>query len=418
MGLQLYQETRLVVLSPDLGLVSSKAALKCLGKPSPESKLAAFRSQKSTVGSSRLQGWAIECAKDAHWQWCNARCQNAIALVRYRECLKNHAAAIGGNATDGCGAGEFMPNGEEGTLEALKCSACNCHRNFHRKEIQCDCPFPFDCYHNSAPLINSGRKLILGPHQNYILAASPAAAVTAVPPLMKAGSSVPSETDEKLDDNGGGGGGGRVGAKGSGGGGKLVRKSFRTKFSQEQKEKMLKFAEKAEWRIQKLDESVVQQLCQEIGIKRRVLKETGMALIATACKKTENPQDCISLLESDPRSFISNLTGLARIALEITAWKANTSLIVAEYWLQHAKDYPGWASASACRGGYEFSMNSMQDSLRAFDELKFDKSYQSLQYVISNVTYCENMRADGFNDLNATMLKITKYVLAILHQLF
>lgn len=32
--------------------------------------------------------------------------------VRYRECMKNHAAAMGGNATDGCG--EFMPSGEEG----------------------------------------------------------------------------------------------------------------------------------------------------------------------------------------------------------------------------------------------------------------------------------------------------------------
>ncbi|THU63507.1 hypothetical protein C4D60_Mb01t16530 [Musa balbisiana] len=62
-------------------------------------------------------------------------------VVKYRECLKNHAASIGGNATDGCG--EFMPSGEEGTLEALKCSACSCHRNFHRKEAEgepsCDC---------------------------------------------------------------------------------------------------------------------------------------------------------------------------------------------------------------------------------------------------------------------------------------
>ncbi|KAH0680576.1 hypothetical protein KY284_021661 [Solanum tuberosum] len=54
------------------------------------------------------------------------------ARARYRECLKNHAANIGGNVTDGCG--EFMPSGGEGTLEALKCAACNCHRNFHRKE--------------------------------------------------------------------------------------------------------------------------------------------------------------------------------------------------------------------------------------------------------------------------------------------
>ncbi|KAL1536569.1 zinc-finger homeodomain protein 4-like [Salvia divinorum] len=49
----------------------------------------------------------------------------------YMECLKNHAAAIGGSATDGCG--EFMAGGEEGTLEALKCAACTCHQNFHRK---------------------------------------------------------------------------------------------------------------------------------------------------------------------------------------------------------------------------------------------------------------------------------------------
>ncbi|TQD97518.1 hypothetical protein C1H46_016855 [Malus baccata] len=57
--------------------------------------------------------------------------------VRYKECLQNHAAAIGGTATNGCG--EFMPNGEEGTIEALKglnCSACNYHINFHRKKVE------------------------------------------------------------------------------------------------------------------------------------------------------------------------------------------------------------------------------------------------------------------------------------------
>ncbi|GMI86728.1 homeobox protein 31, ZINC FINGER HOMEODOMAIN 4, FLORAL TRANSITION AT THE MERISTEM2 [Hibiscus trionum] len=181
-------------------------------------------------------------------------------VVRYKECLKNHAAAIGGNATDGCG--EFMPNGEEGSLEALVCSACNCHRNFHRKEIECDCPS--NCCH---------RKLILVPH-GYTLRSphgignpTAAAADTALnissreeppPPMIMSfkGGSIPSETDEKDD--------GRVARK--------SRKRFRTKFSQEQKEKMFSFAEKAEWRIQKLDESVVQQFCQEIGIKRRVLK--------------------------------------------------------------------------------------------------------------------------------------------------
>ncbi|TYG72785.1 hypothetical protein ES288_D04G048800v1 [Gossypium darwinii] len=146
-------------------------------------------------------------------------CNNVV--VRYKERLKNHAVAIGGNATDGCG--EFMPNGKEGSLEALICSACNCHRNFHRKETECSGCCPSDY----------GGKLMLGHLQSYMLRSSPQ-------PMT-------------------------VSYKGGG-------KRFRTKFSQAQKEKMLSFAEKAGWRIQKLDENVVQQFCQEIGIKRRVLK--------------------------------------------------------------------------------------------------------------------------------------------------
>ncbi|KAF8390206.1 hypothetical protein HHK36_024728 [Tetracentron sinense] len=57
-----------------------------------------------------------------------------IRNVRYGECQKNHAAKIGGYAVDGCR--EFMASGEEGTSGALKCAACGCHRNFHRREVE------------------------------------------------------------------------------------------------------------------------------------------------------------------------------------------------------------------------------------------------------------------------------------------
>lgn len=60
--------------------------------------------------------------------------KKSMMIIKYKECQKNHAASMGGNATDGCG--EFMPNGEHGSIESLTCSACKCHRNFHRKEIQ------------------------------------------------------------------------------------------------------------------------------------------------------------------------------------------------------------------------------------------------------------------------------------------
>ncbi|XAR48519.1 hypothetical protein NMG60_11031368 [Bertholletia excelsa] len=65
---------------------------------------------------------------------------------RYRECLKNHAVGIGGHAVDGCG--EFMPAGDDGTLDALRCAACNCHRNFHRKEVAAHGGDPFPLHHH------------------------------------------------------------------------------------------------------------------------------------------------------------------------------------------------------------------------------------------------------------------------------
>ncbi|KAF8405629.1 hypothetical protein HHK36_007705 [Tetracentron sinense] len=189
-------------------------------------------------------------------------------VVRYKECLKNYAAAMGGNATDGCG--EFMPNGEEGTLEALKCSACNCHRNFHRREMEGESSC--ECYHH--PHLNRsvlGRKVIVGHHKNllgpadalgYHTAGTLIPSRAAPPPphqmIMSYNmGSLPSESDEQEDL-----------ARPS----QLVKKRHRTKFSQEQKEKMLSFADKVGWRLQKQEEAVVQQFCQEIGVKRRVLK--------------------------------------------------------------------------------------------------------------------------------------------------
>ncbi|KAL0333454.1 UNVERIFIED_CONTAM: Zinc-finger homeodomain protein 2 [Sesamum angustifolium] len=65
-------------------------------------------------------------------------------VVTYEECRKNHAAGIGKYAVDGCC--EFMPAGEEGSSAALRCAACSCHRNFHKKVVRqtegfCHCCF-------------------------------------------------------------------------------------------------------------------------------------------------------------------------------------------------------------------------------------------------------------------------------------
>lgn len=52
----------------------------------------------------------------------------------------------------------------------------------------------------------------------------------------------------------------------------VPRKRFRTKFTAEQKERMLEFAERMGWRIQKQDEALVEEFCAEVGVSRQVLK--------------------------------------------------------------------------------------------------------------------------------------------------
>lgn len=192
-----------------------------------------------------------------------------VGAVKYRECLKNHAASIGGNATDGCG--EFMPSGEEGTVEALKCSACNCHRNFHRKEVEGESSLEL-LYQNRHQHGSFKGKKIVGKkgvlisglntdpfmyrnsgHNSLIPMPSPHHMIMPLGAM---------QTSDQSDDMEGVGGGGS----------RPMKKRFRTKFTQEQKDRMLSFAERSGWRLQKQEESVVQQFCQEIGVRRRVLK--------------------------------------------------------------------------------------------------------------------------------------------------
>lgn len=206
------------------------------------------------------------------------------STVRYRECLKNHAASSGGNVFDGCG--EFMPSGEEGSLEALKCAACQCHRNFHRKEIDGE---SHQLYSPSSRRSSSANTptLMLNPLQ--------------LPPPLPSPSSLHHHhhhhhPHHKYFNHGppiiqpmnvayGGGGGTESSSEDLNVYGSteamaavpqppftLSKKRFRTKFTQEQKDKMLEFAEKVGWRFQKQDEEEVERFCTEIGIKRQVLK--------------------------------------------------------------------------------------------------------------------------------------------------
>ncbi|KAL6993573.1 hypothetical protein U1Q18_011687 [Sarracenia purpurea var. burkii] len=217
------------------------------------------------------------------------------ASILYGECLKNHAASMGGHVTDGCG--EFMPSGEEGTPEALKCAACDCHRNFHRREIKGEAPsganshYPYNPHNRSSSHRTTIQLAAQAPpppppppplppaqwHHRYShgfshgLSISPSAGP--IPPAMMAfgaGSSVPAESSSEdlnmFQSN--------VGTQPAAQPPYFseTKKRFRTKFTQEQKDRMQEFAERLEWKIQKQDDHEVEKFCTEVGVKKQVFK--------------------------------------------------------------------------------------------------------------------------------------------------
>ncbi|KAF9626172.1 hypothetical protein IFM89_031299 [Coptis chinensis] len=191
-------------------------------------------------------------------------------VVLYKECLKNHAATLGGHALDGCG--EFMPSPTSIPTDptSLKCAACGCHRNFHRRdpEEQAGTTHMIE-YH---PIQQQQQPTQIPTHR----ARSPTSSVSPPPisssyypssaphmllALSTAGLSAKPE-NTVISPIGGGG------SNGTGSG----RKRFRTKFSTEQKEKMHSFSEKLGWKMQKRDEGIVEEFCNEIGVGKGVLK--------------------------------------------------------------------------------------------------------------------------------------------------
>ncbi|TKY65188.1 Zinc-finger homeodomain protein 11 [Spatholobus suberectus] len=186
---------------------------------------------------------------------------NHPAAVAYKECLKNHAANLGGHALDGCG--EFMPSPTATAADpsSIKCAACGCHRNFHRREPE------------EPPLASTATHVIeFQPHHRHhplppFQAATRSPNSASPPPIsssyypsaphmllaLSAGLAAPPESTAAPS-------------------AAHTRKRFRTKFTQEQKEKMQKFAEKVGWKMQKKDEDLVQEFCNEVGVDRSVLK--------------------------------------------------------------------------------------------------------------------------------------------------
>ncbi|KAG2311692.1 hypothetical protein Bca4012_026143 [Brassica carinata] len=161
---------------------------------------------------------------------------------KYKECQKNHAALTGRHVVDGCC--EFMPGGEEGTLGALKCAACSCHR----KEV----------YGHR----NSTHELISSAFYSSYRAIKPRGMF----PMGEIGWRTSSSNEEMK----------KILSQNINGNGLIMmrtkKKRIRTKINEEQKGKMKEFAERLRWRILKKDEEEIDKFCRLVNLRRQVFK--------------------------------------------------------------------------------------------------------------------------------------------------
>ncbi|KAF3538744.1 hypothetical protein F2Q69_00020746 [Brassica cretica] len=157
-----------------------------------------------------------------------------------------------------------MPSGEEGTLEALRCAACDCHRNFHRKEVDGVGSSAHHPRHHHHPPPNYAQM-----HHHKYGVSPPSGMVTPMSVAYGGGGGAESSSEDlnmygqSSGEHGGGATAGQMA---------FSKKRFRTKFKTEQKERMMEFAEKLGWRMNKQDEEELKRFCNEIGVKRQVFK--------------------------------------------------------------------------------------------------------------------------------------------------
>ncbi|KAK7274831.1 hypothetical protein RIF29_15930 [Crotalaria pallida] len=193
----------------------------------------------------------------------------------YKECLKNHAASIGGHALDGCG--EFMPSSSSDPSEprSLTCAACGCHRNFHRRD---NTPNHSLTFHHSSPPPRRGLSLSTTSPSNLSPSPSPISSSPSSPPpishhfppsyavphmLLALGNACSNDHHHRSLS---------FFNSSSSSASKTKNKRCRTKFSQEQKEKMHGLCEKLGWRMNKEDEGLIQDFCNKVGVSRGVFK--------------------------------------------------------------------------------------------------------------------------------------------------
>ncbi|KAJ0078539.1 hypothetical protein Patl1_24024 [Pistacia atlantica] len=142
-------------------------------------------------------------------------------------------------------------------------------------------------------------------------------------------------------------------------------------------------------------------------------------IIAETCKLTQFPQECISNLESDPRSSSADFTGLSKIAYQLSATKVNETMLLASQLVFNSTDYEAWSFLQVCLSYYKsISKQIFNEGIVAFDKKKYDKAYQVLEKANQAIVGCNNTNQSPLYESNTMNYRFITDTMAIINKLF
>nr|POE45347.1 cell wall / vacuolar inhibitor of fructosidase 2 [Quercus suber] len=147
-------------------------------------------------------------------------------------------------------------------------------------------------------------------------------------------------------------------------------------------------------------------------------EEKGAALIRKTCNHTMYEKICISMFESDPRSFKANYTGLLRIGIELSVSLTNDTLSYISKVFDNtseASNHTLWLKMKDCHDNYDFAVFEISQALDLFDKGFYGDASRKVSYASDAAFLCRTNGVPQFTERNKKVDKFTSDIMLLLY---
>ncbi|KAL4636873.1 hypothetical protein ACB092_03G039400 [Castanea dentata] len=147
-------------------------------------------------------------------------------------------------------------------------------------------------------------------------------------------------------------------------------------------------------------------------------EEKGTALIRKTCNHTMYEKICISIFESDPRSFKANYTGLLRIGIELSVSLTNDTLSYISKVFDNTSETSNhtlWLKMKGCHDNYDFAVFEISQATDLFDKGLYRDASRKVAFANEAAFLCRTSGVPQFVERNNKVDKFTHDIVLLLY---